>query len=173
MERTKILLKVAPEEFQKQIFREITKSEERLSEEEMELLVRSRVWKECAETGTRKQKKGQMFATQSDVTRTAGSGSQTSEMEAELLSPEVSDQKEQMGLSEKKQNLEERTWNKRTPKWREGERSLLLLVVSLVQQEADLKLLKWRLDLCLQRRIFVERQWRCGPKVKLKKKSCR
>ena len=98
-----------------------------------------------------------MFAAKGDVTRTAGSGSQTSEMEAELLSPEVSDQKEQMGLSEKKQNLEERTWNKRTPKWREGERSLLLLVVSLVQQEADLKLLKWSLDLCLQRRIFCRK----------------
>ena len=38
MERKKSLLREAPEEFQKQIFQEITNLEERLSGEEMELL---------------------------------------------------------------------------------------------------------------------------------------
>ena len=44
-----------------------------------------------------------------------------------------------------------RTWKKRrtaggTPKWREGERSLLLKVASLGQRHVNLKLLKWRLN---------------------------
>ena len=41
-------------------------------------------------------------------------------MEAELLSVEVSDRKEEMGLSEKKQNLEERTWNRENVKMAGG-----------------------------------------------------
>ena len=63
-----------------------------------------------------------------DVTCTSSSESQTSEKE--LLSAEVSDRKEEVGLSKNQ------------------------YVVSLIQQEADLKLLKWRLNSCLQRRII-------------------
>ena len=33
--------------------------------------------------------------------------------------------------------------------------------------------IKWRLNLCLQRRIIVKRQWRCPPKSEAEEKSCR
>ena len=60
---------------------------------------------------------------------TTGSGSQTSEVEAELMSVQVSDRKEEVGLVEKKQNSEENTWNRRTAKMEGGiERSLQLSV---------------------------------------------
>ena len=53
---------------------------------------KSRAWKECG--GTRfspKLKKGENFAAEGDVARIAGSGSQTLELEAELLSSDVDD----------------------------------------------------------------------------------
>ena len=54
-ERRKSLLKEASQEFSKQIFQEITKLQERLSEDEMNCWTSSRVWKEWARTrGTSK-----------------------------------------------------------------------------------------------------------------------
>ena len=49
----------------------------------------------------------QKCAASGDVTRTAGSKSQTSGIEAELLSAEVSDRKEEIGLSKKQYGQQE------------------------------------------------------------------
>ena len=56
------------------------------------------------------------FAVNGDVTRTAGNGSQVSDLEAKLLSADVSNRKEEKGHTERKQNLEETTCNRRNAK---------------------------------------------------------
>ena len=89
MERQKSLLKETREDFQKQIFLKITKLEERIAGEEMELLEkRPSLDRMCKDRRDAKMEEGrEKFAATGDVTRTAGSGSRISEMEAEFCLP--------------------------------------------------------------------------------------
>ena len=80
-ERKQSLLKEAPDDFRKQIFQGIRELDERVSKEEMEHLEKNGPWKKCGRTGG------------TSVTRIAASGSQSSEMEAELLSDFVVDRR--------------------------------------------------------------------------------
>ena len=68
------------------------------------------------------EERKEKLAAECGVTRTAGRRSLTSEMEAELLSAEVNDRKEEGELSnkKKKQSLDERTWNRRDTKMEGG-----------------------------------------------------
>ena len=126
--RKKSLVKEVPEEILKQIFHEIPKLEERLSEGEMALLEKKRLEVMCKDRRYAKMEEWRKkFAAEGAVTRTAGSGSQTSDMEAELLSTEMEDRKEEMGLS-KNQYMEDMAAQVECPKWKLGKRSLLLKV---------------------------------------------
>ena len=64
----------------------------------------------------RRNGRREKFAVNGDVTRTAFNGSQVSDLGAKLLSDDVSNRKEEKGHTERKQNLEERTWNRRNAK---------------------------------------------------------
>ena len=90
-ERKKSLLKEVPEDFHKQIFQDITTLEERLSEGEMELLEEKQsLGRMCKDRRYAKMEEGrEKLAAEGEGTRVVGSGSQTSEMEAERLSAEV------------------------------------------------------------------------------------
>ena len=106
--RKKSLVKEVPEEILKQTFQEIPKLEERLSEGEMALLEKKQRLEEmCKDRRYAKMEEWRKkFAAEGAVTRTARSGSPTSDMEAELLSTEIEDRKEEMGLS-KNQYMED------------------------------------------------------------------
>ena len=114
------------EEFQKQIFLEITNLEERLSGEEMELLEKKQnLGRMCKDRRYAEMEEGrEKSGVNGDVTRTAGNGSQVSDLEAKLLSADVSDRKEEKGHTERKQNLEGRTWNRRNAKMEGGRQKL-------------------------------------------------
>ena len=73
------------EEFQKQIFEELKKLEERLSETEMELLGKNHSLEQLKTTGGMPtwEEGREKLAAEGEVTRTAGGGSQTSDVEAE------------------------------------------------------------------------------------------
>ena len=94
--------------------------EERLSEAEMELLEKKQSQeRKCKDRRYAKVEEGrEKFAAKGEVTRTAGSGSQTSEREAELLSVEGKDRKKkEIGLSKAHTiNLCEQCYNERRQK---------------------------------------------------------
>ena len=73
MERKKSLLREAPEEFQKQIFHEITKLEERLSQKDNGLLEKKQSLEGmCKDRKYAEMEEGrEKFAALGDVTRTA------------------------------------------------------------------------------------------------------
>ena len=79
------------------------------------------------------------LAAKVDVTGTAGSGSQTSEMEAEPLSAEVEDRKEEIRHS--KNNIC-KTWRRTGGMPKRVEEEKLLLKAGLpAQQEVDIEIL--------------------------------
>ena len=93
MERKRSLLRQALEEFQKQIFQEITKLEERLSGEEVAFLEKKQsLQRMCKDRRyAEMEERTEKFAAKGDVTRTAASGSPISDVEAGLMSVEVND----------------------------------------------------------------------------------
>ena len=82
----------APEDFRKQIFQESRELDERISGEEMELLETRQNLEETVNATWRKGE-SEKVTVKGDVTRTAVSGSRTSEIKAELFSADVDDRR--------------------------------------------------------------------------------
>ena len=108
METKRCWQREAQAEFQNGIFQEDKNLEERLSKEEVELLEKKqRLERMHKDRRYAKVEEGrEKLAAKSEVTRAAGSGSQTSEMGAEPVSAEVETREEDMGHS-KNQYMED------------------------------------------------------------------